>query len=196
MPLQRTSTPLLELPKLLLNQEWRRVLSTGMLPKATFEDRNGLLACHSRFGSLLPCFQALPKFLAGNKYQPPVDNTHTAYQVAYHTELPAFVHAMGNLEKVHNFGLWMQANKASLPQWLDTVPFVELCANEDPEQPIFVDVGGSIGHQCVALKEKYPELPGRIIYQDLPVVIAHGLKIPGVEPMVYDFFQEQPIKGK
>ena len=90
----------------------------------------------------------------------------------------------------------MQANKAGLPTWLDVVPFEEISSNQDPETPIFVDVGGSIGHQCAALKARYPNIPGRIIYQDLPPVIPHGLKIPGVEPMVHDFWQEQPVKGK
>jgi demethylsterigmatocystin 6-O-methyltransferase len=139
----------------------------------------------------------MPKFLAETKYQLPVDNAHTTYQMANNTDLPAFVHAMktSSPEKLQRFGLWMQANKASLPQWLDTIPFEKLCANDDPEKPIFVDVGGSIGHQSVAVKTKYPALPGRIIYQDLPPVIAHGLQVPGVESMVYDFFQEQPIKG-
>jgi demethylsterigmatocystin 6-O-methyltransferase len=139
----------------------------------------------------------MPKFLAETKYQLPVDNAHTAYQMANNTDLPAFVHAMktSSPEKLQRFGLWMQTNKASLPQWLDTIPFEKLCANDDPEKPIFVDVGGSIGHQSVAVKTKYPALPGRIIYQDLPPVIAHGLQVPGVESMVYDFFQEQPIKG-
>lgn len=89
----------------------------------------------------------------------------------------------------------MQANKAGLPTWLDVVPFEEISSNQDPETPIFVDVGGSIGHQCAALKARHPNIPGRIIYQDLPPVIPHGLKIPGVEPMVHDFWQEQPVKG-
>jgi demethylsterigmatocystin 6-O-methyltransferase len=155
------------------------------------------VTCPPRFSSILPCFQAFPKFLSENKYQIPVDNAHTAFQIAHHTDLPAFVWAMSQgPEKAKNFGLWMQENKAALPQWLNTVPLEELCSNSDPEKPFFVDVGGSIGHQCAALKAKYPGIPGRVIYQDLPPMIAHGLQIPGVEPMVYDFFQEQPIKGK
>jgi len=88
----------------------------------------------------------------------------------------------------------MQANKAGLPVWLDVVPLDDLVSNKDLELPIFVDVGGSIGHQCAALKGKYPNLKGRIIYQDQPLVLAHGLQIPGVESMVHDFWEVQPIK--
>lgn len=99
-------------------------------------------------------------------------------------------------ELIKTFGLWMEAHKAGLPTWLDVVPFRQICTNKNPETPIFVDVGGSMGHQCAALKAKYPDIPGRIIYQDLPPVIEHGLRIPGVESMAYDFYQQQPIKGK
>lgn len=97
--------------------------------------------------------------------------------------------------RVQNFGLWMQFNKAGLPTWLDVVPAEELTSNSDPEKPLFIDVGGSIGHQCAALKDVYPDIKGKIIYQDLPPVLAHGLQIPGVESMAYDFWQEQPVKG-
>lgn len=46
------------------------------------------------FGSLLPCWQALPEFLAGNKYDNPIDNAHCAFQIAHHTDLPAFIWAL------------------------------------------------------------------------------------------------------
>jgi demethylsterigmatocystin 6-O-methyltransferase len=99
------------------------------------------------------------------------------------------------IEVAQNFGLWMQAIKAGQPIWLDNVPLEELVVNKDPEQTIFVDIYGSIGHQCAALKERYPDLTGKVIYQDLPPVLVHELEIPGVEAQPYDFFTEQPIKG-
>ena len=200
MPSQKINMLLRKLPKLLQIQGWRQVFTTRKAPLVSYW-RHGIqianITSHPSY-TLAPYFQVTPKFLAENKYQLPVDNTHTAYQMVHNTDLPAFIHAMMTLspERLQNFGLWMQANKAALPQWLDTVPFEKLCDNKDPAKAIFVDIGGSIGHQSVAVKAKYPDLPGRIIYQDLPPVVAHGLQVPGVESMVYDFFQEQPIKGK
>ena len=134
-------------------------------------------------------------FLAENQYQPPQDNAHTAFQIAHHTTLPAFVWAQSQpAARVKTFSLWMQAGRGKAT-WLDVVPFEELCQNKDPEKAIFVDIGGSIGHQCAALRAKYPNTPGRVIYQDMASVITHGLFIPGVEAMVHDFWEEQPIKG-
>lgn len=69
------------------------------------------------------------------------------------------------------------------------------CADWPSEKPVFVDVGGGTGQQCVAIKEKFPDLPGKVILQDLPAVVA-GAKLPeGMEAMAYDFFTPQPVKG-
>lgn len=65
-----------------------------------------------------------------------------------------------------------------------------------PDRPIYVNVGGGIGHQCAQFKELFPEVPGRVILQDLPHSIAKAIPTPGVENMAYDFFQPQPIQGK
>ena len=138
----------------------------------------------------------MPQFLADNKYQPPSDNTHTVFQAAHHTDLPAFVWVFQQAPaRIENFALWMSAQRTGQKDWLDVVPFAKLCRNEEPEKAVFVDIGGSIGHQCAALKAKFPDLPGRIIYQDMAPVISMGLKIPGVEPMVHDFWTPQPVQG-
>ena len=80
--------------------------------------------------------------------------------------------------------------------FLDVFPFdKEIGIDSEPETPLFVDVGGSIGHQCAALKKKFPNIPGRVILQDLPPVIAQAIPTEGVELMVHDFMTEQPIKG-
>lgn len=61
---------------------------------------------------------------------------------------------------------------------------------------LLVDVGGATGHDLVAFHEQYPDLPGRLILQDLPLSIAEVKDLPKViEPMAYDFFTEQPVKG-
>lgn len=81
--------------------------------------------------------------------------------------------------------------------WMDVVDFKSLVKDSDAETPVFVDVGGGIGSQCALLKAKSPNLIGRVILQDLPVVIEHhALSIDGVQKMAFDFWGEQPIKGK
>jgi hypothetical protein len=80
--------------------------------------------------------------------------------------------------------------------WLSVYPVVEETRSWDPERPVFVNVGGGVGHQCAQFKEKFPDVPGRVILQDMPHSIAQALPTPGVENMVHDFFQPQPVKGK
>lgn len=86
--------------------------------------------------------------------------------------------------------------------WLDIIDFEALIkangtddATIDPETPVFVDVGGGIGSQCAILKAKLPNLPGRVILQDLPVVLQHALPTEGVEITAHNFWTEQPVKG-
>lgn len=79
--------------------------------------------------------------------------------------------------------------------WLDVYPVQEKTAGLDPAQVFFVDVGGGIGHQSIALREKFPTPPNEIILQDIPITLAHAIPHPGVKTMVQDFFQPQEIKG-
>lgn len=80
-------------------------------------------------------------------------------------------------------------------EWLDVFSVPSLASSITPDQVLFVDVGGNRGHQCARLRAKYPDLPGRIIVQDLPETIQHAPPIQGVEFMVHNFFMPQPVKG-
>ncbi|KAK7744784.1 hypothetical protein SLS62_010017 [Diatrype stigma] len=59
---------------------------------------------------------------------------------------------------------------------------------------------GAKGSQCIAFKQRYPDLPGRIILQDVPQVVEETRRNPlpgfeGIETECNDFFTSQPIKG-
>lgn len=75
----------------------------------------------------------------------------------------------------------------------DKVPSV--FRTESPETPLFVDVGGGRGQMCRAFRAKYPELPGRVIFQDTPQTIADAPSGGGTEAMAHNFFDRQPIPG-
>lgn len=85
---------------------------------------------------------------------------------------------------------------ASLPTWLDVIPFeAEYGQSTDNETPLFVDVGGGNGQQCISLRDKYPALKGRVILQDRPPVLEKAITGPGIEKMSYDYLTEQPVKS-
>lgn len=109
------------------------------------------------------------------------------------TELDFFPWAKQHPEKLK----WFQ-NLMSVPrdgEWLDVVPFTEIAASVGPERALFVDVGGSVGHQSARLRAKHPDIPGRIVVQDLEETIKAAPPTKGVEFMVHDFFKPQPIQG-
>jgi len=64
------------------------------------------------------------------------------------------------------------------------------------EEVVLVDVGGNVGYDLKESKSKHPNLPGRLVLQDRPDIIAKVADTDeGFEAMPYDFFTEQPIKG-
>ena len=63
-------------------------------------------------------------------------------------------------------------------------------------ETLIVDVGGSLGHDLAAFQANHPELPGRLVLQDLPALISQvDHTKPGIEPMTHDFLTPQPVKG-
>lgn len=60
-----------------------------------------------------------------------------------------------------------------------------------------VDIGGSIGHDLLQFQSFHPNHPGKLVLQELPVVIGQIEKLDeAITPMAYDFLQEQPVKGE
>ena len=146
---------------------------------------------------IMPCVQALTAFLAETEYQNPTDGSKCAFQKAHKTDLAPFLWVQDKPAYRDNFALWIGACREGQKNFLDVFPFeTKVAPNTRPDRPIFVDIGGGIGHQCLAFKSRYPDSPGRVILQDLPAVIAQAIPIQGVEAMAHDFMVEQPVKGK
>lgn len=144
----------------------------------------------------MPCFQKLPQFLVDTKFRNPSDGTNSPFQRAHSTNLAPFVWIVNNPSNFEYFIQWMTVQREGQPIWLDVFPFERmLCHGLDPETPLFIDVGGGVGHQCAALKSRFPHLQGRVILQDLAQPISQVIPLPGVEAMVHDFWTPQPIKG-
>jgi len=61
-----------------------------------------------------------------------------------------------------------------------------------------VDIGGGKGQMLKAIQEAYPEMKGKLVLEDLKVVLDGGVVVSeDVKLQTYDFFKEvQPIKGK
>jgi len=146
---------------------------------------------------MTPAAQAFPEVLVETSYKDIQDPTKTAFQKGLRTPDPAFIYLQKDLKKLGDFVQWMTAQHEGLPTWLDVYPLLEDSKEFPSEKPLFVDVGGGIGHQCLALKTKFPQFdqPGRLVLQDLGPTIEHSIPMDNVNAMVHDFFTPQPIKG-
>jgi hypothetical protein len=70
---------------------------------------------------------------------------------------------------------------------------------ETIDDVLFVDVGGSVGHDVMAFWKKFPDAKGALVVEDLEEIlekIEEGTLDADVRKVAHDFFTPQPIKGK
>lgn len=151
------------------------------------------------FDVIAPCIAAMPDFLKEHGYRDSQDPADCAFNRGHKTSQQCFSWYPSQPEMFAHFNRFMRVQREGMPTWLDKYPYVEAArAAAGPEQVLFVDVGGGIGHQSVALRRALPaDVTGRIIVQDLPALVEQAAprREDGVEHMVHDFFTAQPVRN-
>ncbi|KAF7946517.1 hypothetical protein EAE96_009514 [Botrytis aclada] len=150
------------------------------------------VACNRRncFETSGPMYQMLPEFLKKTNYQTPKDSFHTVFQDAFDFPGSAFEWFGQNPKNLGYYQEYMAGRRQNAQEmWMSLYPIESETKELDPKAPLLVDIGGNIGHNCVHFKTMFPNIPGRIILQDLPENIEAALSTPGVEPVVYNFFE-------
>jgi hypothetical protein len=122
-------------------------------------------------------------------------------QLGYNTDLHFFDYLAANPGYAARFMSLMSVYRQGRPTWMDPTGYPvqeRLIDGHDPNTPLLVDVGGSTGHDLEAFIRKFPNTRGKFVLQDRLEVIEQARKhlSPQIEPMVHDFFTEQPVKGK
>ena len=141
----------------------------------------------------------LPDYFAENGYKNPGDAYAGPFQYAFGTKLHYFDWLKEQPKQQAAFNSLMRISRMDRgEEWFDIFPVTDKF--HDPAMntntPLLVDIGGGLGHDLTAFKARYPDIPGRLILQDLAVAIDDIKEIgPGIETMKYDFFTPQPIKG-
>lgn len=105
----------------------------------------------------------------------------------------------GKPDWAQGFGLLMSTwgKDHALSQYLCPVKEKLIDSFDVATNPIcFVDVGGGYGQKSIALKNYFPELQGRIVVQNLQMMVDSAPGVEGIEIKVNDFFTEQPLKGE
>lgn len=141
-------------------------------------------------------FQTLPGFLIDNGYQNITEKDNAVHQAAWKTNVDAFTWLSQHPSHSRDFNQYMATQGREAPTWLSVYPLEAEIQRWDARKPLFVDVGGGIGHQCMELIDRYPKLPGRIILQDLANCIDEALRSPELDVMTHDRYDWQPIKGQ
>lgn len=150
-----------------------------------------------------PTFLHVHEWLKDRGYTIPTDKHDTAYQIAHNTKLHWFEHIQSTPPHGKNFNAHMRGYLLGRPSWSDPefYPVKERLLDgfdrESSNAVLLVDIAGGIGHYTDQFRSNFPDAPGRLILQDLPIVLkdAQGLN-PRIEGMEYDFFTEQPVKGE
>ncbi|KIX03206.1 uncharacterized protein Z518_06758 [Rhinocladiella mackenziei CBS 650.93] len=152
------------------------------------------------FDAYGPAVQACPSFLAETHYRDFAVDNKASFQKGHNTELGSF-QWMINHPKLFN-GLQKMMTALQSSNWVVGFDLLDQEArtvqrDDSPtlEKPFLVDVGGGHGHQCKQLLEKYPNLHGSIVLQDLPQAVEGLPPMDGVRAMAQDFFEKQTIKG-
>ena len=141
----------------------------------------------------LPVMQALPGYLKEHNYQDITNPKDLPFHTAMKTELTPFEWMKRDGEQMKALGHIMVLD--SVDSWVSSYPAQQVVGNFKPvdESALLVDIGGGFGQHSVAFKKKFPELPGRIVVQDVPSTLAHAPKVDGIEFQAHDFFTPQPV---
>ncbi|MCJ1292578.1 hypothetical protein MMC34_004129 [Xylographa carneopallida] len=147
----------------------------------------------------IPNWLQMPSWLEEIGYKNPSVGNDTTVKRAFKTDESGFEIISRIPGLLDAFSLHMSAFHEGRANWLDFYPVEEEMFNgfhkEDPKATMFIDIGGALGSEVVALKQKYPHCPGRLILEDLPYVVKQVGKTDAMEAIPYDMFTPQPVKG-
>lgn len=155
-----------------------------------------------RAGGGRAALDRFPEWSAKNGHRVPDSVDNGPYQYAYDTELNFFAYLQANNPLGIQFNNHMGGYRQGRPGWMDKhfFPVDERLikgARTDADAALLVDVGGSVGHDLLEFRQKHATAPGRLILQDLPVVIGQINELDAsIERMPHDFWTQQPVKGK
>lgn len=121
-----------------------------------------------------------PYFLQDRLYQNPIDKDDSPFMHAYGTKLHYFdwLNQPGMEDRAQAFANHMSFKDMG-KKWFQMTDVKAIFNNPtDAEAVLMVDIGGNQGHDLIGFHEAYPELPGRLILQDLQRFIPTPFQKP------------------
>lgn len=136
----------------------------------------------------------MPAILANTGYKNPTDGKNTIIQPALNFKGDLWSYMRENPDMAGHFNMVQKSSTTKEPSWMNIYPHQKMVAEADPNLPLFVDVGGGIGHDLMRLYDAYPETASRLYLADLPEVVASNIVPDSIKKVDYDFFTPQPVK--
>ncbi|KAI1448534.1 S-adenosyl-L-methionine-dependent methyltransferase [Annulohypoxylon stygium] len=143
----------------------------------------------------------LPGWLRSIQYRHPVGVLPTAWTSSIPTELDPFSYLKYNPWALKLVQSHMMVQRVGRQSFIDALDFEKRFTRDITSSTfLFVDIGGGTGSQSLAFRQRYPNLPGRVLLQDRPEVVERVelmlANTANVEAVVYDFCTTpQPIRG-
>ena len=141
-------------------------------------------------------------YFRGKGRESPEEPTDGLFNFAFRTKYSAFDYMVREApEQLRDFNLFMGAVMGTRQYYYDWYPIEEKLitgAEVAPGGVFLVDVGGGKGHDIQALAERRPNLPGRLILQDLTNAlnsIKAGSLDHRIEVQEQDFFTPNAVQG-
>ncbi|PVI05885.1 putative sterigmatocystin 8-O-methyltransferase precursor [Periconia macrospinosa] len=146
--------------------------------------------------SQIPPITMLPEYFEEKGYNNPTDAENGPFQFTYQSKMH-FFEWLSQRPKVQSaFNATMEiARNGRGQEWFEFYPVAEklTLADRDSTAILLVDIGGNVGYDLINFQRRFPELPGRLVFEDLPTIISSVDTLPeGVEAVGHDFFQPQP----
>ncbi len=171
---------------------------------AAFHPRAGLGGFVGVCVDIMQAWSAVPRYCQTHAPQELYDPKKTPFAFAAGLEGKTYYEVLDMdpaQRELWNITLQSMANNFPV---LGMFPFNEHLVAKDgeavsAERAGIVDVGGGRGQALLQIQgDAEGALNGRLVLQDLPIVIntLNPSDIPGIEPMAYDIFTPQPVRGK
>lgn len=153
----------------------------------------------THLGSQATAVAQLPEYFAATGYKNPGDAFNGPWQFALKTDKHYFDWLSGHPQLQNAFNIVMGISRMGQIDWFEFYPVEEKLQVASPERLLLVDVGGGVGHDVSAFQKKFPSLPGKLAFEDLPIVVdsAKDSAPAGITGIGHDFFKPQPesVKG-
>lgn len=142
-------------------------------------------------------FSQLPEYLKINGWRNPDDAYDGPFQYATGSKSHYFDFLATQPRYQEAFNTVMKMPQRRRGQdWFNFFPVEEKLSVGRDSDVLLVDIGGNQGRDITEFRDRFANMRGTLVLEDLPAVVDSASNLPpNVQVKGYDFFHEQPVKS-